>query len=123
MSELAINGKIVKILDPINGTSKAGKEWNKQEFVIETTDQYPKSVCFTLFGDKVELIQGLNIGDEVNVSFNIESREFNERWFHNINAWKVAPFEKSSEEINHSDNYSKALSNEPTEATADDLPF
>ncbi len=86
---LAVKGKIDQILKPESGTSRAGKEWTKQEFVIETEDQYPKKVCFTLFGDKVSLINGLAVGQEVEVSFNMESREYNGRWFHNINAWKI----------------------------------
>lgn len=86
---LSVKGKIQQILKPESGTSRAGKEWTKQEFVIETEEQYPKKVCFTLFGDKVSLVEGLSEGQEVEVAFNLESREYNGRWFHNINAWKI----------------------------------
>lgn len=86
---LSVKGKVQQILQTQSGTSKAGKEWSKQEFVIETDDQYPKNVCFTLFGDKVSLLNGVSAGEEVEVSFNVESREYNGRWFHNINAWKI----------------------------------
>ncbi len=87
---MEIKGKITRILPPASGMSKAGNEWKKQEFVIETTeDQYPKQVCFTLFNDKISLISGLKPGTEVNVSFSVESREFSGKWYHNINAWKV----------------------------------
>ena len=86
---LAVKGKIEQILKPESGVSRAGKEWNKQEFVIETEEQYPRKVCFTLFGDKTSLISGLSAGQEVEVSFNLESREYNGKWFHNINAWKI----------------------------------
>ena len=91
---LSVKGKIDKILNPESGVSRAGNQWNKQEFVIETDEQFSKKVCFTLFGDKTSLIEGLNPGEEVEVSFNLESREFNGKWFHNINAWKI---DKSSE--------------------------
>lgn len=89
MSELKVTGRLTQILTPESGTSKAGKEWNKQEFVIETNDQYPKLVCFTLFGDKTDLISNIKLGNEVDVSFNLESREYNGRWFHNVNCWKI----------------------------------
>lgn len=86
---LSVKGKIEQILKPESGVSRAGKEWSKQDFVIETQEQYPKKVCFTLFGDKTSLINGLAPGTEVEVSFNIESREYNGKYFHNINAWKI----------------------------------
>ncbi len=86
---LSVKGKVDQILEPQSGVSRAGKEWSKQEFVIETDEQYPRKVCFTLFGDKVDLIKGLASGEDIEVSFNLESREFNGRWFHNINAWKI----------------------------------
>ena len=87
---LEIKGKINQILKVDSGISKAGKEWKKQEFVVETADeQFPKQICFTLFNDKISLLEGLNAGEEVNVSFSVESREFNGRWYHNINAWRI----------------------------------
>lgn len=107
---LSVKGKIDKILNPESGVSRAGNQWNKQEFVIETDEQFPKKVCFTLFGDKTSLIEGLNPGEEVEVSFNLESREFNGKWFHNINAWKI---DKSSE---------APVPDLPPEYSVDDIP-
>jgi hypothetical protein len=107
---LAVKGKIQQILKPQSGTSQAGKEWNKQEFVIETEEQYPKKVCFTLFGEKTSLINGLEVGQEVEVSFNLESREYNGRWFHNVNAWKI---DKPS---------AQNIPEPPPEFSADDIP-
>jgi hypothetical protein len=86
---LSVKGRVNQILKSETGVSKAGKEWNKQEFVIETDEQFPRKVCFTLFGDKTSLINGLSAGEEVEVAFNLESREYNGKWFHNINAWKI----------------------------------
>ncbi len=86
---LKITGKITEILEVQSGTSKAGKAWQKQEFVIETEEQFPRNVCFTLFNDKTNLLEGYKKDDKVDVSFNLESREFNGRWYHNINAWKI----------------------------------
>ena len=88
---LDIRGKLIQVLPLQTGTSKSGNGWSKQEFVIETEEQFPKKVCFTLFGDKVSLLNGLSTGDQVDVSFNLESREFNGKWYSNINAWKINP--------------------------------
>lgn len=85
---LVVKGRIEQLLPVQTGTSTRG-EWKKQEFVIETDEQYPKKICFTLFNDKIGLIEGFNNGMDVEVSFNVESREYNGRWFHNVNAWKI----------------------------------
>ncbi|MCX6228318.1 MAG: DUF3127 domain-containing protein [Bacteroidia bacterium] len=82
-------GKVLQVLPEITGTSARG-EWKKQDFVIETgEDQYPKKICFTLFNDKNGTFEKVKPGMEVEVSFSIESREYNEKWFSNINAFRV----------------------------------
>ncbi len=86
---MQVKGTLLQILKTETGVSKAGKEWKKQDFVIETNEQFPKKVCFTLFGDKISLIDGVNEGSEVEVYFSLESRDFNGKWYHNINAWKI----------------------------------
>lgn len=88
MSELTISGRIVSVLPLQQGTSKAGNPWKKQGYVIETGGQYPKKVCFSLFGDKVDQFP-IQVGQDVTVSIDIESREFNGRWYTEINAWNV----------------------------------
>lgn len=71
------------------GTSKNGNEWKKQEYVLETHEQYPKKMCFQIFGsDKIDQA-AIQLGEELTVSFDIDSHEYNGRWFTNINAWKV----------------------------------
>lgn len=120
---LSVKGKIEQILKPESGVSKAGKEWNKQEFVIETDDQYPKKVCFTLFGDKVNLVEGLTAGQEVEVSFNIESREYNGRWFHNVNAWKIENASEANMPVPPPEFGMGDIPPEPSEDDAGDLPF
>lgn len=86
-----VKGRLIQVLPLQSGTSKSGNGWSKQEFVIETEEQFPKKVCFTLFGDKVSLLNGLSAGDQIDISFNLESREFNGKWYSNINAWKLNP--------------------------------
>jgi hypothetical protein len=90
MSELKVSGKIVHISEIQTGQGKSG-EWKKLNFVIETDGQYPKKVSFDYFGaEKVDnFIQYRKPGDTVEVSFNVESREYEGKWYTNINAWKV----------------------------------
>ena len=90
---MEIKGKIIHILPLQEGVSKAGNPWKKQEYVLETLEQYPKKVCFDLFGDKADQYRA-EIGDEVVLSFDIESREYNGRWFTSIRGWKL---EKATE--------------------------
>ena len=107
MSELKVKGQIVKILEVEKGTSKAGKEWQKQNFVIDTGSQYNPEVCFQLFGDeKIENLKKYNkVGQEVEVHFNVSSREYNGKYYHNLDAWKIvkASQETVSPELNKSD--------------------
>ncbi|MDE7411175.1 MAG: DUF3127 domain-containing protein [Paramuribaculum sp.] len=84
---MELTGKVIVVLPIESGTSKSGNAWQKQNFVIETAGQYPKKVCLQLFGDKVN--ECPNVGDDVKVSFDPESREWQGRWFTQLNAWKV----------------------------------
>lgn len=86
---MEIAGKIIAVLPEQGGTSKAGNEWKKQEYVLETHEQYPKKVCFQIFGSEKIAQAAIQAGEELTVSFDIESREYQGRWFTNINAWKV----------------------------------
>ena len=86
---MEIKGKVVHKLDMEKGTSKAGKDWQKQVFVIETDGQYPKQVAITAFGKSSEYSEKLKQGDMVTVSLDIESREYNGKWFTNVNCWKI----------------------------------
>ena len=87
---LEITGKLVKTLPIESGTSQGGKEWRKQSFVIDTGDQYNPEVCIQLFGDdKIKLIEDKNIGDNLKVGFNLSSREFKSKYYHNIDGWRV----------------------------------
>jgi len=86
---LTVKGKVVKVLEMESGVSRSGNQWKKQEFVVETQEQFPKKICFTVFNDKISLLAGFTGGEDVEVSFDIESREFNGKWYHNINAWKI----------------------------------
>lgn len=86
---LEVTGRIIQKLELQSGISKTGSSWQKQEFVIETMEQYPKKICANLWGDKIDALTNLAIGDTVVVSFNLESREFNGKWYTDVKAWKI----------------------------------
>ena len=86
---LDITGKIIQKLPLTKGTSKAGKDWEKQEFIIETQETYPKKICIGLMGEKVKELDRFAPEQFVKVSLNIESREYQGKWYTNINAWRI----------------------------------
>ena len=73
---MEITGKIIAVLEPRGGVSKTGNPWKVQEYVLETNEQYPRKMC-------------LQAGEELTVSFDIDAREWQGRWFNSIRAWKV----------------------------------
>ena len=86
---MELAGKVSAVLEPRGGVSKNGNEWKVQEYVIETHDQYPRRMCFDVFGaDKIQQFN-IQVGEELNVFFDIDAREWQGRWFNSIRAWKV----------------------------------
>jgi len=85
---LELTGKLIKVLNPQSGQGKNGT-WQKQEFVIETADQYPKKICVTAWSDKVDDLKKYTLGDNLKVSVNLESREYNEKWYTEARAWRI----------------------------------
>ena len=102
-----IIGKLVKKLERETGTSKSGKSWEKMSILIEQTGAtFNKEVVVTFFGDKIKSLRDIEEGSEVNVSINLSSREYNGRYYHNIDGWFIAK-----------------LGEETVAATDEDLPF
>lgn len=85
---MEIKGKIILALPEMTGVSKQGNNWKKREYVLETQETYPKKVHFDFFGERADQYP-LNVGDEVTLSFDIESREYNGRWYTSIRGWKA----------------------------------
>lgn len=85
---MEIQGKVTNILPMRSGVSARG-EWKSQEFVITTEEQYPKMVCFQVFGEDRINSFALQLGEVVKVSFDISAHEYQGRFFNSINAWKV----------------------------------
>ena len=88
---MEISGKIIQVLPEQGGVSKtSGKEWKLQAYVLETQEQYPRKVHFEVFGEDRIKANPCQLDDVVTVSFDIESREFNGRWYTSIRAWRIA---------------------------------
>lgn len=79
--------KVIQILPLQTGSGKNG-EWKKQDIVVETDGQYPKKVCISVWGDKINA-NHLVVGNKLKIDFDIESREYNSRWYTDVKAWKV----------------------------------
>lgn len=87
---MEITGKIIAVLPARSGvSSRTGNPWMTQEYVIETHDQYPRKCCFNLFGeDKIKTFN-IQVGEEMTVSFDIDARQYNDRWYNDIRAWQI----------------------------------
>lgn len=83
---MEIEGKIIIDLPLQSGTSKAGNLWRKKEWVLETPGNYPRKVKFHVFGDRVDNLN-FEVGKNYAVSVDVESREFNGKWYTDLNAY------------------------------------
>lgn len=87
---MEITGKIIAVLEARGGMSaRTNMPWMSQDYVIETIEQYPKRCCFTVHGeDKIKRF-AIQTGQTLTVSFDIRAREWQGRWFNEIQAWNV----------------------------------
>jgi len=86
---MEVSGTIIDVLQPKTGTGKNGA-WKKQEVILETDGQYPKKICFSFWGDKADN-ELLGNGNAVKISFDLESREFNGKWYTDAKGWRIEP--------------------------------
>jgi len=120
---MEISGKLIQFLPLQTGQGKNGT-WKKQEFILELGGQYPKKVCIAAWGDKLDM-NSFKIGDTIEVSFDIESREYNGRWYTDVKAWKVVSKQEGGNS-NDGGNRSGYVPPAPVDAMSggdDDLPF
>ncbi|TAF66033.1 MAG: DUF3127 domain-containing protein [Cytophagales bacterium] len=123
MANLEISGKLLLKLAEQSGEGKNGT-WRKQDFVIETQEQYPKKVCFSAWGDKVKTLQDISIGEEVKVYFNVESREYNGKWYTDLKIWRLDILEGDTVNPPPTDgDLDSAFPTDGAGDTSDDLPF
>lgn len=124
---MEITGTLSRILPLVTGQGRNG-EWRKQEFVIDIeAGNFPKKVCFSLWGDKIGQVS-LREGAVIKVFFDLESREYNGRYFTEARAWKIENVE-SAAPVSESSAHAAPFANTPdfttevNDASADDLPF
>lgn len=110
---MKVTGKITEINEVTSGTSAAGKVWQKLTFLLETTEEYNNLYCFEVFGDeKVEQFAKYNkVGQEVDVSFNVQTNEYKGKYYTSLQSWKIFKAEAGE------------TAPEVSQDEADDLPF
>jgi hypothetical protein len=86
---MQITAKLIQLLPLQTGAGKNG-QWKKQDIIVETEGQYPKKICISIWGDKIDE-KNLQPGNQLKIDFDVESREFNGRWYTDVKAWKVEP--------------------------------
>ena len=94
---MEIIGTVKQILEKKTGISSRGN-WSRQEIVVETLDDYPKAILLQSFGDKVDF-EKLTKGEISKFHVNVESKEFNEKWFTNITVWRIEAIEDSESNV------------------------
>lgn len=95
MDDLKIKGKVDQILEEQSGTGKNGP-WRKQDFILQTGGEYPRKVCITQWGDKIDKFD-VKEGEELTVFIDIQSREYKGNWYTDVKAWKIERGDVDSE--------------------------
>lgn len=86
---LELVARLIRKMPVQSGNSSRG-EWSKQEFIVETLDMYPRKVCMSVWGaDKITELKNFAEGETLRFSLNIESREYNNRWYTDVRAWRI----------------------------------
>lgn len=120
---MELTATLVQILPLQKGMGKNG-EWKKQDIIVETQSQYPKKVCISIWGDKINE-KVLQVGNPLNISFDVESREYNGRWYTDVKAWKIEPAGSGATDQSYADTAKESQNtyNDISNESADDLPF
>jgi len=100
-----IKGKLIKKLDVERGTSKAGKEWQRQSVLIDQGGQFNKEIVVGFFGDKMKQLRDLEEGATVDILANIYSREFKGKYYHSIDGYAIANLsgQETSSQVSNDD--------------------
>ena len=87
---MEITGKVIRLGGLTEGTSARGP-WRKQDLIIETDEQYPKTVCLTCWTNQIDEIQNMVPGQLIKAQIDISSREFNGKWYTDVRVWRFEP--------------------------------
>ncbi len=116
---MEIEAVVFKVLEPVKGVSAKG-EWVRQEVIFDQPSDFNRKVCISFWGDKAQEVATFKVGEALTLSVNIESREFNGRWYTSLQAWKVARKQaEQAPEMPPMPEFAPAEESEPV----DDLPF
>jgi len=123
-----LTGRLLNKLPEQTGTGRNG-QWSRQDFIVETQEQFPRKVCFSAWGDKAAQLKSFKTDDMMKVFFNIESREYNGRWYTDLRVWKMEAAGQS--DVRQEDTFAESprqddlqpLGEEDTAEEKDDLPF
>ena len=126
---LKITGRVIDILEEQSGTGRNGP-WRKQDFILEIEGEYPAPVCITQWGENIEKF-AVKEGETLTAHIDLRSREFNDRWYTDVKAWRVEREESAAAPEAPSDagggpgapGASSPPPPEQDEVTDDDLPF
>ncbi len=133
---MEIIGKVVRLGNLTEGTSARGP-WRKQDLIIETEEQYPRTVCLTCWTNQIDEIQKFAPGQTIKAQIEISSREFNGKWYTDVRVWRfdpvgattapvAAPAQPAQQPMMHQTPPAAVPAQDfypPTEDSVDDLPF
>ena len=87
---MELAGRVIAVLEARSGLAKStGNPWMIQDYVIETHEQFPRRMTFNVFGEEKIKQFNIQLGEEINVFFDINAREYQGRWYNDIRAWRV----------------------------------
>lgn len=115
---MQLTAKLVQLLPLQTGSGKNG-QWKKQDIIVETEGQYPKKVCISIWGDKIDE-KKLQPGNMLRIDFDVESREYNGRWYTDVKAWRVDLATAGSADPMPDQTF---YSDDAQNSSGDDLPF
>lgn len=116
---MQLTAKLIQLQPLQTGTGKNG-QWKKQDIIVETEGQYPKKVCISIWGDKINE-SVLKPGTLLKIDFDVESREYNGRWYTDVKAWKVEPASDGPVDASPDDDFHDTSHTSSDEES--DLPF
>ena len=129
---MEISGKIIVALPAQGGVAKSGKEWSRQDYVIETKEQYPKRIAFSVMNDNI-MNFGLTVGQEADIHVDINATEWNGKWYNSITCWRAIVHNPGQQAAPSQPNYATVPPQQPAtqqptqqqmfEDNKDDLPF
>lgn len=128
---MPIKGKVIAVGRRLSGVSKTkGTPWEKQEYVIETEGQYPKKVAFSILNNKIEEA-GLQIGHNIEIEVDAQSREYNGKWYTELTAWRVKNYDNANPQASNPNvyqqqapqGYTEPQFGQPAQNDSSNMPF